>query len=52
MTVFLAETRERSTKDGVLYESLIDYEKSMDKRIVISTIVAELYSFTKFIGSC
>ena len=30
MTVFLAESRERSSKDGMLYGSLIDYESQKD----------------------
>ena len=52
MTVFLAEVRERSSKDGTSYGSLIDYESQMIKMIVLSTTVAELYSFMKCFGSC
>ena len=49
MTVFLAESRERSSKDGMSYGSLIDYES---QKIVLSTTVAELYYFMKSFGSC
>ena len=52
MTVFLAETRVRSTKDGMSYGSLIDYESQKIKKTVLSTTVAELYSFMKCSGSC
>ena len=52
MTVFLAESRERSSKGGMSYGSLIDYESQKIKKIVLSTTVAELYSFMKFFGSC
>ena len=50
--VFLAESRERSSKDGMVYGSLIDYESQKIKRIVLSTTVAQLYSFMKCFGSC
>ena len=45
MTVFLAESRERSSKDGMSYGSLVDCESQKIKEIVLSTTVAELYSF-------
>ena len=51
MTVFLAESRERSSSDGMTYGSLIDYESQKIKKTVLST-VAELYSFMKCFGSC
>ena len=41
MAALLAESRERSSKDGMSYGSLVDYES-----------VAELYSFMKCLGSC
>ena len=47
MTVFLAESRDRSSKDGMTYGSVIDYESKKIKKIVFSTTVAELYSFMK-----
>ena len=50
MAVFLSESRERSTKDGMSYESLIDYERQKIKRTVLFTTVAELYSFMKCFG--
>ena len=49
MTVFLADSRER---DGMAYGSLIDYENHNIKKTVLSTTVAELYSFMKCFGSC
>ena len=52
MTVFLAESRERSSKDGMSNGSLVDYESQKIKKIVLSTTVAELYSFMKCFGSC
>ena len=52
LTVFLAESRERSSRDGVAYGSLIDYESLKIKKAVLSTTVAELYSFMKCFGSC
>ena len=52
MTVFLAEARDRSSKDGMTYGSLIDYESQKIKKVVLSTSVAELYSFMKCFGSC
>ena len=51
MTVFLAESRERSSRDGMSYGSLIDYESQKIKQTVLSTM-AELYSFMKCFGSC
>ena len=52
MTVFLAESRERSSKDGMSYGSLVEYESQKIKNIVLSTTVADLYSFMKCFGSC
>ena len=52
MTVFLAESREQSSKDGMSYGSLADYESQKIKKFVLSTTVAELYSFMKWFGSC
>ena len=52
MTVFLAESREPSSKDGMSYGSLIDFESQRIRRTVLSTTVAELYSFMKCFGSC
>ena len=43
--MFLAESRERSLRDGVAYgRSLIDYESKKIKKTVLSTSVTELYS--------
>ena len=39
-------------KDGMSHGSLIDYESQKIKRTVLSTTVAELYSFMKCFGSC
>ena len=52
MTVFLAESRERSSKDGMSYGSLVDFESQKIKKTVLSTTVAELYSFMVCFGSC
>ena len=52
MTVFLAESRERSTKDGMSHGSPIEYASQKIKKTVLSTTVAELHSFTKCFGSC
>ena len=52
MTVFLAEVTERSSKDGMSYGSLMDFESQMIKMTVLSTTVAELFSFMKCFGSC
>ena len=43
MTVFLAEPREQSSKDGTTYGSLIDFQSQKIKKIVLSTTVAEVY---------
>ena len=52
MTVFLAESRERSSKDGISYGSLIiDYLSPKIKKTVLSTTVAELFYFMKCFGS-
>ena len=52
MTVFLAESRKRSSRDGMTYGSLIEYESLKIKKTVLSSTVAELYSFMKCFGSC
>ena len=52
MAVFLAESRVRSTKDGMSYGILIDDESHKITKTVLSTTVAELYSFRKCFGSC
>ena len=52
MTMFLAESLERSSNDGSSYGSLIDYESQTIKRTVLSTTVADLYYFMKCFGSC
>ena len=52
MTVFLAEPRERSSKDGMSSASLIDHVSQKIKKTVLSTTVAGLYSFMKCFGSC
>ena len=41
MTVFLAESRERSSRDGMAYGSLVDCESQKIKKTVLSTTVAE-----------
>ena len=46
--MFLAEF----SKDGMSNWSFVDYESQKMKRTVLSTTVAELYSFTKCFGSC
>ena len=52
MTVFLAESSELSSKEGMSYGSPIDYESQRIRRTVLSTTVAGLYSFMKCCGSC
>ena len=52
MTGFLAESRERSSEDGMSYESLVNNESQKIKKTALSTTVAELYSFMKCFGSC
>ena len=52
MVVFLSESRERSTKDGMSYESLIDFQSQKIARTVLSTAVADLFSFMMCFGSC
>ena len=52
MTVFSAELREHSSKDGMSYGSLVDYESHKIERTVLSTTVADLYAFMKCSGSC
>ena len=43
MTVVLAQSRERSSKDGMSYGSLVDYESQRIKNIVLSTTVGGLW---------
>ena len=50
--MFLAESRERSSKDGMSHGSLIEYGSQQIKKTVRSTNVAGLHSFTKCFGSC
>ena len=52
MAVFLAESRERSSKDGMSKRSLIDYDSQKIQKTVLSSTVAALYSFMKCFGSC
>ena len=52
MTLFLEESREPSSRDGMAYGSLIDYESLNIKMTMLSTTVTELYSFMKCFGSC
>ena len=47
----MAESPERSSKDGMSCGSLVSHE-SLRMKIVLSTTVAELYSFIKCFGSC
>ena len=50
--MFLSRSRERPSRDGTSYGSPIDSESQTINRTVLSTTVAELYSFMKCIGSC
>ena len=52
LTVFLAQSRERSSKDGMSYGSLVDYASKKLRKIVLPTTVAKLYSFAQCFGSC
>ena len=52
MRVFLAESRDRSSKDGTTSGSLIDCESQKIKETVLSTTVAEMCYFMKCFGSC
>ena len=45
ITVFLAESRERTSKAGMSHGSLIEYVGQKIKKTVLSTTEAELYSF-------
>ena len=45
MRMFLSESRERSSKDGMSYGSLIDYQSQKIQKTVLPKTVAELYSF-------
>ena len=50
--MFLAESRERSSRDGMEYGNPIDYECQKIKKRALSTTVAELFSSMKCFGSC
>ena len=52
MTVSSAELREHSAKDWISYGSIVNYESQKIKRKVLSTTVAEMYSFMKSFVSC
>ena len=52
MKILPSEVREGSSKDGMSYGSLIDYESQKIKKTVLSTSVTELYYFMKCFGSC
>ena len=52
MTVFVAELRERSSKNGMSYGSLADNESQKIKKTVLSATFADLYSIMNFFGSC
>ena len=52
MALFLAESRERSSRDGTSYGSLIGYESQKIKNIDRSTTAAEFCFFMKCFGSC
>ena len=45
ITVFVAESSERSSKSGKSYGSLIGHERKKIKHFVLSTTVAKLYHF-------
>ena len=50
--MFLAESRERSSKDGMWCGSLVECESQrIEKLFVLSTTLAQLYSFLKYFGS-
>ena len=46
------KNREHSSKNGMSHGSLVDFENQKNQRTVLSTTVAELYSFMKCFGSC
>ena len=46
-TVFLAESREPSSKDGMSDGSFVDDDSQKIKKFVPSTTVGELYSFVR-----
>ena len=52
MTVSSAKLREHSAKDGISYGRIVNYESQKIMRTVLSTTVAELYSFMKCFVSC
>ena len=45
MTVFSAESRGRSSRDGVSYGNLIDYESQKIKKTALSTAVVEQFAY-------
>ena len=49
MTVLFADLREHSSKDGMSYGSLVDYESQKISGTVLSTTVAELFSFVQIL---
>ena len=49
--MFLAESRERSSRDGMADGSLIDYESHKIQKTVLSATVAGLYFFMKCFGA-
>ena len=52
MTLFLAESCDRSSRNGMTYGCSIDYESQKIKKILLSNTLAEWYSFMKCFGSC
>ena len=50
--MFLAESRQRSSRDGMTYGKVIDCESRKVIKTALSTAMAELYSFMKCFGSC
>ena len=50
--MFLAESREQSSKDGMSHVSVVDNESQRIRKLALSTTVAELYSPMKCFGSC
>ena len=49
MTVFLADSRERSSRDGTVYGSLIDYESQKINKTVLSTTVFKSFGSCQFL---
>ena len=52
MTVSSAKLREHSAKDGISYGRIANYEIQNIKKTVLSTTVAEFYSFMECFVSC